>query len=162
MPYADYRAALEAFARNQRSYEGGTVPTVEETIASIEETIALARADTERLQAVVPEDCYRAAHDEMIAYRTTAIAPFEDTLPILADAEAAMGMVPFILAMDAELRTRHPDAYVEDPDNMTGFRSEPLNILGTLATCEPSVGEAVAEPPAPVPVAQVEGMVFSD
>ena len=80
----------------------------------VSKPLELGRVDSQRLQRGVPEPCYAAAHEEILAYRDTAAALFEDVLPMAAESETVMGMFPLIFGMDAELRARHPGAYVED------------------------------------------------
>ena len=149
-PFADYRAAVTAFADAEASRQesAGTLTTVEDAIARMDESIARQEAEGERLAAIAPEPCYADAHAEFLAFWRYRIASYKDTLPLVEGAESVIGMIPMFLAADATIRAAHPAAYVEDTTSMTGFTSEPLNILDTLASCESPGPTASAIPSA--------------
>ena len=68
MPYADYVAALEAFTTNDPFAGVSDTPTTDELVAAFETLVAKATVEQERLDAVVPEDCYAEAHAELLMY----------------------------------------------------------------------------------------------
>jgi hypothetical protein len=153
MPYPEYRAAIDAFrqAESERQEGAGTLTTVADAVARYEESLDRQSAEVERLSAITPEPCYADAHEEYVAYLGYAVATLRDTLPLVAEAESVMGMLPMLLAADATIRAAHPLAYVEDTESLTGFRAEPTHIFDALATCAPAPGSI----PSPSPAAAV-------
>ena len=128
-PYPEYRADLEQFEaelETVQSVEG--IPTVEGLSEQLESVIERVEAELKRGRQVVPEPCYAAAHEEVIAYGDTSIAALKDALPQLADVETIIAVIPLITALETESKARHPDAYAD------GTQST-LNILDALATC---------------------------
>lgn len=143
-PYADYRAWIVAFQEANAS--SGSAASVDDVLTTLRASLDRTDAEIARLEAITPEDCYADAHAEMVAYRRYVVATMRDTLPLIEKADSVMGMVPMILAADATIRAEHPTAYVEDQGSMTGFTSDPLNILDTMATCDPVTAPASPSP----------------
>ena len=135
IPFIEYVAALEAFTQDDPFAGLGDPPTKEEILAGFGMLIANATAEQGRLVAVVPEECYAAAHAELLAYWQSSI---DATSEAAAQLEAAsLEELPAIAgALDETLRTRHPIAYVEASDGSGGFEGSPFNILEALAACD--------------------------
>ena len=136
MPYAAYVDALEAFTTDDPFAGVSDPPTQEQLVAGFEQLVANATVEQERLAAVVPEDCYAEAHQELLAYWQSSIELTGQVATGLAAAATLEGLVPMVNEMDAELFARHPIAYVEATDGSGGFQGSPFNILDALATCE--------------------------
>jgi hypothetical protein len=150
IPYAAYVAALEAFTTDDPFAGVSDPPTQEELVAGFEQLVANATVEQDRLVAVVPEDCYAEAHQELLAYWQSSIELTGQLATDLAAAPSVEGLVPMVNEMDAELFARHPFAYVESVDGSGGFQGSPFNILDALATCEvAATGSMAAESPAP-------------
>jgi hypothetical protein len=150
VPYAAYVAALEAFTTDDPFAGVSDPPTQEQLVAGFEQLVANATVEQDRLVAVVPEDCYAEAHQELLAYWQSSIALTGQVATELAAATSVEGLVPMVNEMDAELYARHPFAYVESADGSGGFQGSPFNILDALATCEvAATGSMAPESPAP-------------
>lgn len=155
VPYAEYVAALEAFTTDDPFAGVSDPPTRDELVAGFEQLVANALVEQGRLAAVVPEDCYAEAHQELLAYWQSSIELTGQVATELAAAATLEGLVPMVNEMDAELYARHPIAYVESTDGSGGFQGSPFNILDALATCEVEVTGSMApdstapESPAP-------------
>jgi hypothetical protein len=146
LPFAEYVAALEAFAENDPFAELGDPPTPDQVVAGFENLVDYATTEQHRLQAVVPEACYAEAHQELLGYWQSSIEVTAEAASQLATAASLEAIGPITEAMDEVLRSRHPIAYVEASDGSGGFQGSPFNILEALATCETSE-------PAPEPAA---------
>ncbi len=150
VPYAAYVAALEAFTTDDPFAGVSDPPTKEQLVAGFEQLVAKATVEQERLAAVVPEDCYAEAHQQLLAYWQSSIELTGQVATELADAATLEGLVPMVNKMDAELYARHPIAYVEATDGSGGFQGSPFNILDALATCEAAAtGSMAPDPTAP-------------
>jgi hypothetical protein len=136
MPYAEYVAALEAFTTDDPFASVSDPPTRDELVAGFEQLVTNATVEQERLTAVVPEDCYAEAHQELLAYWQSSIELTGQVATELAAAATLEGLVSMVNEMDAQLYARHPIAYVESPDGSGGFQGSSFNILDALATCE--------------------------
>lgn len=146
LPYALYVAALEAFTEDDPFAGLSDPPTKDEIVTGIETMVANATAEQERLVAVVPEECYAEAHQELLDYWQSSIELTGEAAAQL-DAAASLEAVGAIVGdIDAELQTRHPVAYVEATDGSGGFEGSSFNILEALATCE---SPAASGSPAP-------------
>ena len=121
MPYADYVAALEAFTTDNPFAGVSDPPTKDELVAAFERLAAKATLEQERLVAVVPEDCYAEAHQELLAYWASSTELTGRLATGLAAAASLEELVPMVNDMDAELFARHPVAYVEATDGSGGF-----------------------------------------
>jgi len=160
--YADYLDALEAFRADDPFAGLSSEATVDEVVAAIGVLITRARAEGQRLDAVVPEACYAAAHAELAAYWHASIDLYEEALPELTARASLEELVPIIGDMDAVLRERHPLAYAGEPDEGGGFGGSPFNILDALGTCEAAATqEADAEDPASSPSPLAEAVRFT-
>jgi hypothetical protein len=144
MPYAAYVAALEAFTTDDPFAGVSDPPTKEQLVAGFEQLVAKATVEQERLAAVVPEDCYAEAHQQLLAYWQSSIELTGQVATELAAAATLEGLVPMVNEMDAELYARHPIAYVESTDGSGGFQGSPFNILDLLATCEVAATSSMA------------------
>jgi hypothetical protein len=151
MPYAEYRQGLldgiEAIAGDDSA---GT-PTTEVLLERLDAQEARIGELMEWNAGIVPDPCYAAAHARYSEYYAWLVPAFESIRPMIEDAATIFDVLPAFLALDAEARSRFPDAYVADPTVQSGFRSSPINILDSLATCEGAVTPA----PAPTPVTTV-------
>ena len=138
LPYGGYLAALEEFAASSAATTEhlGPASTVADVAAAYQESLALVEADQQRMLGIVPEPCYAAAHEEVLAYRETAIEFFREALPLMAESKSVLDIFGVFEAMDADLRERHPAAYTEDPDAGGGFKGSYRTILAALVTCD--------------------------
>ena len=129
--YPEYRADLEKFEAELETAQSAIIegaPTVEGLSKQLESLIERVEAELKRRRQVVPEPCYAAAHEEVIAYGDTSIAALKDALPQLAAASTITAVLPLITALETEIENRHPDAYAY------GSQST-LNVLNALTTC---------------------------
>jgi hypothetical protein len=149
MPYADYRAALEAFSRNDPFAGLSDPPTVAQIEAAIGVLLANAKIEGERLAAVMPEPCYADAHGELTAYWQSSIELYEGILPQVAAMESLDELGPVIGSLDTELYARHPIAYVERTDGSGGFQGSPFNILDAMVTCDAATEASASPSPGP-------------
>ncbi len=149
MPYADYVAALQAFTTDNPFAGVSDPPTKDELVAAFERLAAKATLEQERLVAVVPEDCYAEAHQELLTYWASSTELTGQLATGLAAAASLEELVPMVNDMDAELFARHPVAYVEATDGSGGFQGSPFNILDALSTCDVAADESMAPEPMP-------------
>jgi hypothetical protein len=146
LPFADYVAALDAFRDNDPFAGMGDPPTQEQVVAGFEKLVEYATIEQERLQAVVPEECYAEAHQELLGYWQSSIEVTAEAATQLATSASIEAIGPIAEAMDQILYSRHPIAYVEATDGSGGFQGSPFNILAAMATCE--APEPASEPEA--------------
>lgn len=147
--YAEYVAALKAFTATDPFSEMDDQPTKEQVVAGFRSLVDMAAGEQMRLEAVVPEDCYAAAHDELLRYWRSSIEVTAEAATKLEAAASVEEVVPISTAMDEILYARHPIAYVEVEDGSGGFRGSPFNILTALASCPSEAGSSTGESPAP-------------
>jgi hypothetical protein len=147
MPYADYVAALKAFTTSDPFAGVSDPPTTDELVVAFETLVAKATAEQERLDAVVPEDCYAEAHAELLTYWASSTELTGQLATGLAAGASLDALGSMVNEMDAELFARHPIAYAESTDPSGGFRGSPFNILTALSTCDIAAGESMAPEP---------------
>jgi hypothetical protein len=149
IPYAEYVAALKGFTATDPFGEMGDPPTKEQVVAGFRNLVDRAADEQVRLEAVVPEDCYAAAHEELLRYWRSSIEVTAEAATRLEAAASVEEVLPISTAMDEILYARHPIAYVEVEDGSGGFRGSPFNILTALATCPAEAGSSTGRSPAP-------------
>lgn len=147
MPYVDYVAALEAFTTSDPFAGVSDTPTTDELVVAFETLAAKATAEQERLDAVVPEDCYAEAHAELLMYWASSTDLTGQLATWLATGGSLDELGPVVNDMDAELYARHPVAFVEATDGSGGLQGSPFNILTALSTCDVAAGESMAPEP---------------
>lgn len=137
MPWAEFRSTVvKAITSEPRA---STPPLTSDSLADAAE-VSLARFATARdsIAAIVPEECYAAGQDEMVAFIDDLSASLRDGIPLMRSAGSGMGAVGVYLAAILAIREAHPDAYVADEQSLGGYRLEPMRILDVLQTCEPT------------------------
>jgi hypothetical protein len=149
MPYADYVAALKAFTTDDPFAGVSDPPTQDELVTAFQALVSRASLEQERLDAVVPEDCYADAHQELLAYWASSTDLTGKLATELAAGTTLDELAPLVNEMDAQLYERYPIAYVEATDGSGGFQGSPFNILDALSTCEVAAEASIAPEPMP-------------
>lgn len=140
MPYADYRAAEQAFIDQNAIAAASQAPDFDQFKARIKDALDRWQGENDRLAAVTPEDCYAAAHAELVGYRHDELANYRDAMPMLDNTESVMGLLPIVLMVNGILQKAHPLAFPETSPTpgvvqMGGPALNVMNILDTLSTC---------------------------